>query len=342
MNKKYIKGIMAVALAALFLGGSVVFANPVTRELHFGVSINIDGQPLITEDDAAPFIINGRTYVPIRAIAEALGLDVDFIDGEIWITSQLVSDALPDYQTSYDLELQDNGNRFEATSDQILEEKNTRNGLTDNDTFVPGTYTGFMRDYKGGVGALSYYHDTGAQVSVTMSFTENEITSVTINSHMETGEEPTEEQNAILEQQVLEAQSLNIEGIAELPYTTENFIGAVENTILIATTRHEPVNSSVQAITGFERNLGDGVHFVTVDGRNDTLTIGVEIESGVIVRATIIHRDTRYVVDDAVAQFANDIVRYQLENIDVISGATNTSVAVIEAVEEILELANNN
>ena len=336
MNKRYIKSFIVAGLVALFLVNNIVFANPVTRDLHFGVGLNLNGQPLSLNEDDAPFIMNGRTYMPVRAIAEALGLEVEFIDGDIWINSSEVSVPF----SSETLPISD-ADIFEATIIQVLEEKHTINGLTDNDAFVPGTYTGFMRDYKGGIGALSYYEETSAQVSVTMVFTDNEITSVTINSHMVTNEEPTEAQNEILEQQVLEAQSADIEGIAELPYTTANFIGAVENTILIATTRHEAVTYSLQGIAENEHNLSNGVHFVTVQGRNDTLTLGIEVESGIINRATIIHRDTRYVVDEAVAQFANHLVNNQLNDVDVISGATNTSVAVIEAVDEILELLSN-
>ena len=37
--------------------------------------------------DAEPFIENGRTMVPVRAIAEALGLNVDYREGVVTITN---------------------------------------------------------------------------------------------------------------------------------------------------------------------------------------------------------------------------------------------------------------
>ncbi len=50
-----------------------------------GVKVFVNGKKLTF--DSEPFIENGRTMVPVRAIAEALGLEVDYKDGVVTITN---------------------------------------------------------------------------------------------------------------------------------------------------------------------------------------------------------------------------------------------------------------
>ena len=59
---------------------ALVAANTqtVTRQLTYGVAVDLHGEILQFEDDMRPFVIDGRTFLPVRAIAEALGLAVGF------------------------------------------------------------------------------------------------------------------------------------------------------------------------------------------------------------------------------------------------------------------------
>ena len=68
---------------ALVLGiGGTALADEVTGLEDETVSVTIDGEDVeLTDADGesvAPVIIDGSTYLPIRAVAEALGLDVDW------------------------------------------------------------------------------------------------------------------------------------------------------------------------------------------------------------------------------------------------------------------------
>ena len=58
----------------------MVAANPggVMRELFYGVNIVLNGRPLHTEGIDRPFILDGRTFLPVRAISEALNVPVDW------------------------------------------------------------------------------------------------------------------------------------------------------------------------------------------------------------------------------------------------------------------------
>lgn len=86
--KKSIKGFVVGLVAGLVISCICVgaFQGVVQKELSYNdVKITLNGQT-ITPTDAngnvvEPFIIDGTTYLPVRAIANALGLDVKW-DGE--------------------------------------------------------------------------------------------------------------------------------------------------------------------------------------------------------------------------------------------------------------------
>lgn len=83
MNKERIKGIaIGFILCALFSASVVVFANTqtVVREITYGVRVNLNGGLLQFAEDSRPFVMDYRTFLPVRAIADELGLDVDFND----------------------------------------------------------------------------------------------------------------------------------------------------------------------------------------------------------------------------------------------------------------------
>ena len=80
MSKERIKGIVIGFILCAVLSASVmaVSAQPVTRNVTYGVRVNLHGQDLHFADDMRPFVMDGRTFLPVRAISEALGLLVDF------------------------------------------------------------------------------------------------------------------------------------------------------------------------------------------------------------------------------------------------------------------------
>jgi len=57
----------------------VVFAsNAQVREIFFGVQVSVNGEVQNFDEDMTPFIMDGRTFLPVRGIADTLGVDVDF------------------------------------------------------------------------------------------------------------------------------------------------------------------------------------------------------------------------------------------------------------------------
>lgn len=83
MNIK--KKVISIALVVAVLGGASAFAaQTIAKEItvHYGIKLKIDGEQKTMTDAAGnvvePFTYNGTTYVPIRAIAEYFGADVDY------------------------------------------------------------------------------------------------------------------------------------------------------------------------------------------------------------------------------------------------------------------------
>lgn len=88
INKDKIKGFLAGLSVAVILCSTTVFADSVSKTVtavYNNIKIMIDGKEITPKDQngntVEPFIIDGTTYLPVRAVASALGEEV-FWDGE--------------------------------------------------------------------------------------------------------------------------------------------------------------------------------------------------------------------------------------------------------------------
>jgi len=86
--KKRLQGLIAGILIGSTLTSGLVFAKQITEtaELFYNnIKIFIDGSEIVPKDAtgniAEPFTMNGTTYLPVRAISNAFGKDVEW-DGE--------------------------------------------------------------------------------------------------------------------------------------------------------------------------------------------------------------------------------------------------------------------
>jgi len=102
MRKAAIKGYIAGILTMILISGTVLMASPVTRDIVFGVNVSVDGNVVQFEDDMRPFIMEGRTFLPVRAIADIAGFDVDF-DGVTNTVLLRTGDGLSATQSTPDL-----------------------------------------------------------------------------------------------------------------------------------------------------------------------------------------------------------------------------------------------
>jgi hypothetical protein len=104
MKKERAKGFIAGVIVAVFLMSTVAaVANTVTRDIRVtfrGIRLVVDGTLFTPRDGAGnivePFIWEGTTYLPVRAVAEALGTEVNW-DGD---TSTVYLGARPSTPTT--------------------------------------------------------------------------------------------------------------------------------------------------------------------------------------------------------------------------------------------------
>ena len=83
--KKRLQGLISGVLIGTMLTGGTVFAKQIgkTAELFYNnIKITLNGQTIQPKDangnDVEPFIIDGTTYLPVRAVANALGINVNW------------------------------------------------------------------------------------------------------------------------------------------------------------------------------------------------------------------------------------------------------------------------
>lgn len=79
------KIVVLLLVCVLILGGKIVFSNSITSitaQINPAINYTLDGEKFVPRDmDGSvmdTIIYNGRSYVPLRAIAEALGIAVDW------------------------------------------------------------------------------------------------------------------------------------------------------------------------------------------------------------------------------------------------------------------------
>jgi len=85
--KSKIKGFVFGMIIGLTFAATLVFASSglITKQLSYdNIKIELDGKEIVPKDAngnyVEPFTIDGTTYLPVRAVSGALGLNVDWDD----------------------------------------------------------------------------------------------------------------------------------------------------------------------------------------------------------------------------------------------------------------------
>jgi len=79
MMRKNVKKILAVILTALTLISAMAITSFASSPTSTDVTVKVDGQ-VVDFPDQKPTIVNNRTLVPVRFVAESLGYDVEWDD----------------------------------------------------------------------------------------------------------------------------------------------------------------------------------------------------------------------------------------------------------------------
>jgi len=84
MKRERIKGFILGVLVTVIIFTSIIItaANNITetftKQITYGISVNLNGQSVTFDEDMRPFVMDSRTFLSLRAIGEILGLEVDF------------------------------------------------------------------------------------------------------------------------------------------------------------------------------------------------------------------------------------------------------------------------
>lgn len=122
--KKRVQGLVAAALAGIILASGTVFAKQATEKIsviYDNIKILIDGKEFkptdVNGNAVEPFIYNGTTYLPVRAIANAFDKDVDWEAQTSTVTLGTKNYDWLDQMGFADYSCSTSNNTFEAISE---------------------------------------------------------------------------------------------------------------------------------------------------------------------------------------------------------------------------------
>lgn len=156
-------------------------------------------------------------------------------------------------------------------------------------------------------------------LSVAVTIADGEISDVVVTEHSET-EGLTDPAVTDLPAEMVETNSTNVDVISGATLTSKAVKSAVDEALFGAATSYQ----------------------VTVQGHNGPLTVVAAVEDGTITNVEVTeHEETDGLADPALVDVPAAIVETNSTEVEVVSGATITSEAIIEAVNLILEAINN-
>lgn len=148
---------------------------------------------------------------------------------------------------------------------------------------------------------------------------------------------------------IISAQSTDVDVVSGATYSSRGIISAVKNALTGETDVNESPAASGSAGAGVGNTsvdyvdepsaYRDGTYYGTGTGFGGALTVKVDISGGQIVSIQIIqHSDGSSYIQNASAVISR-IISSQSTNVDTVSGATYSSVGIIEAVRNALSQA---
>lgn len=119
----FITGMIAMFLVSCLAGSALAATGKVTKELEYrDISVTLDGEKLDLRDAKGsavePFMFDGTNYLPVRALAESLGLEVAWDSANATVVLTTPGDAEPSTEED-PAETADSLNTFLFSKDHI-------------------------------------------------------------------------------------------------------------------------------------------------------------------------------------------------------------------------------
>lgn len=104
MKKEFAKGFVSAFLLMGLIGTAAATTGRQTVEVDYNdIDVQLNGSAVALVDAngkaVEPFAIDGTTYLPVRAVATALGLDVGWVQATTTVTLDTPEDQKPIYIT---------------------------------------------------------------------------------------------------------------------------------------------------------------------------------------------------------------------------------------------------
>ena len=208
--------------------------------------------------------------------------------------------------------------------------------VADLESVEDGVYTGSADGYNG-------------PINVEVTVENGEITDVTVLSHADSPgiSDPAFEG---VPAAIVAENSTEVEVVSGATFTSNGLMAAVNNALSgePGEASEAPVVEDIEeeeeevVIEPSDNVFTDGMYQATVDGHNAPLSVVVTVEGGVITNVEVTeHAETDGLADPALENVTANIVKRNGTDVDVVSGATVTSDAIIAAVEKALGLGAN-
>lgn len=103
--KVFFEGMMTMLLIVAIAGTALATTGKVTKEIEYrDIKVSLNGKILELKDASGnlvePFMLEGSNYLPVRAISEALGLNVSWDGNTATVILATPEDQKPTYITA--------------------------------------------------------------------------------------------------------------------------------------------------------------------------------------------------------------------------------------------------
>ena len=110
-KRSFLAGMLTMLMIFALVGTASATVAKVTKDVTYNnISVTLDGKKLDLRDakgkSVEPFLSEGTNYLPVRAVAEALGLDVDWDGASSTVILTTPGTTQPDVQPQPDPEPQ--------------------------------------------------------------------------------------------------------------------------------------------------------------------------------------------------------------------------------------------
>ncbi len=174
----------------------------------------------------------------------------------------------------------------------------------------------------------------GGEITVEVEFAGGELESIRVLDHKETPDLADPAISAVTED-ILERQSIVVDAQSGATETSEAIMRAIEDAARRAIAGEEPGFEEVDLSV-----IPDGSYRGSAEGYRGEVVVEVEFSGGRLIRVEIVeHEETPEIAGPAIDAVTDQIVEDQEIEVDAYSGATATSVAIMEAVMEAVRAA---